>query len=612
MRNIIIGTAGHVDHGKTSLIEAMTGYNGDELKEEKERGITIDLSFTNMKKGDVNVAFIDVPGHEKLVKNMISGAFGFDASLFAIDANEGIMPQTIEHLEVLNILKVKNIIIALTKCDLAQKETIQKRKEEIKELIKKYKNLKLLEIFETSIYDQESINALKEYLFNLPPRKITHSKFFRYYIDRVFSLKGIGTVVTGTVLSGKVSLKDKIYVNETKTLTNVKNLQVHGEDVESAYTHQRVAINLSLSHNELKKGYLLSTKGYLRGFKLIDVFVKPANGKEISHNMEVLFISGAKKIPAKILMFNPEEKKGYATIKLEEKAFLVYEDPFVLLHKGRVIAGGEVLNPISDPIKKKKKLSLLKALNKKDFKKAFEILVQNHKKGFGLLQSYQRFNLTPKEALEIAKGLDNVVIDEENYNVFSADVKNEIQNIIKQTYEKNRFAFLSPASLKLRMKWASEKLIQSVLDEFVQNGYLIKEKNIYKRKDLGEVDVTKSVEHRLYQLIDNSGLTPDAPYNIYEKLNIDRKVGDNAMKKLTASKKVIRLAHNLFVSDKNINIAIKKMKDIMQNEGYIDIKKFKEHMPMSRKYIVAYLDYLDQLGDVEKKDNKRYLKNRLI
>jgi len=183
MRNIIIGTAGHIDHGKTSLIEAMTGYNGDELKEEKERGITIDLSFTNMKKGDINVSFIDVPGHERLLKNMISGAFGFDATLLVIDINEGVMPQTIEHLEVLNILKVKNIIVALSKCDLANKDRIEKRKKEIKELIKKY-NLNLLKIFETSIYNDKSIEKLKNYLFTLPPRKINNVKFFRCYIKR--------------------------------------------------------------------------------------------------------------------------------------------------------------------------------------------------------------------------------------------------------------------------------------------------------------------------------------------------------------------------------------------------------------------------------------------
>jgi len=137
---------------------------------------------------------------------------------------------------------------------------------------------------------------------------------------------------------------------------------------------------------------------------------------------------------------------------------------------------------------------------------------------------------------------------------------------------------------------------------------LKKEGNIYKRKDLGNIDIEKSVEHRLYILLDNSGLTPEAPYNIYEKLNIDRKVGDAAMKKLTSAKKVIRLAHNIFITDKNINIAVKKMKDIIKKHGFIDIKKFKEEMPMSRKYIIAYLDYLDNLGDIVKIDNKRYLK----
>jgi selenocysteine-specific elongation factor len=609
MRNIIIGTAGHVDHGKTSLIEAMTGYNGDELPEEKERGITIDLSFSNMKRGDVNVSFIDVPGHEKLVKNMISGAFGFDATLFAIDANEGIMPQTIEHLEVLNILNVKNIIVALTKVDLATPEIIEKRKREIEELFKQYENLKLLKIFETSIKDKESIEKLKDYLFNLPPREFNESKFFRYYIDRVFTLKGIGTVVTGTVLSGRLKLKDEVYVNEIEEMTTVKNLQVHGENVDEIHTHQRAAINLNISHKKLKKGYILSTKGYLRGFKFIDVYVKPIHNKEIYHNMDIVFISGAKKIHGKLLMFDENQKEGYATIKLQEKAYLVYNDPFVILHNGRVVGGGKVLNPIADPIKKRKKLEILKALDKKDFEKAFSLLVKNHKRGFGLIQSYQRFNMTPYEALEIAKKLDDVYIDEENKNIFSLEAKEEIKNLVKQTYEKNNFAFLSPTSIKQKIKWASVGLIKDVMDELVNEGYLVKEGNIYKKKELKNANVLTSVEQRLLAVLENSGATPDAPYNIYEKLNIDRKVGDNAMKRLTSAKKVVRLAHNIFVATNHLVTMVQKMKDIIKKRGYIDVKVFKEEMPMSRKYIVAYLDYLDNLGDIEKIDNKRYLKN---
>ncbi len=607
MKNIIIGTAGHVDHGKTSLIEAMTGYNGDELEEEKVRGITIDLSFSNMQRNEVNVAFIDVPGHEKLVKNMISGAFGFDATLFAIAASEGIMPQTLEHLDVLNILGVTNIIVALTKVDLVDKATIEQRKNEIKELIAKYKNLTLIEIFETSIKNTQSIEKLKTFLFNLPPRQIEKSKFFRYYIDRVFSLKGIGTVVTGTVIDGVVKLKDKLYINELSEVTTVKNLQVHGENKTEAFTHQRVAINLSIPYKKLKKGYLLSTKGYLRGFKMIDVFISPI--KEIFHNMEVLFISGAKRIPAKILMFDQKAKSGFATIKLQEKAFLVFEDPFVVLHNGRVVGGGKILNPISDPIKKKKKTILLNHLQNRDFLNAFEVLVQNHKRGFGLLQSYQRFNLTPQEALEIAKQLKNVFIDENNFNIYSLDVKKEIETIIQDIYEKNKMAFLSPNAVHGRIKWATEGIIQTVLDKFVEDGYLQKDGNIYKRKDLGNVNIASSVEHRLYSILDTAGLTPEAPYNIYETLNIDKKVGDNVLKKLTSAKKVIRLAHNLFVTDKNLKLALNKMKEIIEKNGYVDIKSFKNEMPISRKYIVAYLDYLDQLGDIEKIDNKRYFRH---
>jgi selenocysteine-specific elongation factor len=147
------------------------------------------------------------------------------------------------------------------------------------------------------------------------------------------------------------------------------------------------------------------------------------------------------------------------------------------------------------------------------------------------------------------------------------------------------------------------------MDELVKEEYLVKEGNIYKKKELKNANVLTSVEQRLLAVLENSGATPDAPYNIYEKLNIDRKVGDNAMKRLTSAKKVVRLAHNIFVATNHLVAMVQKMKDIIKKRGYIDVKVFKEEMPMSRKYIVAYLDYLDNLGDIEKIDNKRYLKN---
>ena len=209
--SLIIGTAGHIDHGKTALIKELNGFEGDRLEEEQKRGITIDLSFSNLSKNGENIAFIDVPGHENLIKTMISGAYGFDACLFVVAANDGLMPQSLEHLEVLNILGVRSLIVALTKCDLASTELIEQRKSEIYAAAQNYKNLQILEIFPVSIKDSASIDELRNYLFTLKAANREQDGVFRYYIDRVFSLKGIGNVVTGTVIEGSVSKNEKLF-----------------------------------------------------------------------------------------------------------------------------------------------------------------------------------------------------------------------------------------------------------------------------------------------------------------------------------------------------------------------------------------------------------------
>ena len=212
-QHIIVGTAGHVDHGKTALIEALTGFAGDNLEEEKRRGITINLSFSNLQNNDTNVAFIDVPGHESLLKNMIAGAFGFDAAMVVIDTNEGVMPQTKEHLEILNLLHVKSLIIALTKSDLVSPLKIEERMKEIKAYIDGFSHLSLRAIVPVSIFDKNSIETLKTELFNIPVIPKESNGLFRYYIDRSFSLAGVGTVVTGTVLDGAIGVGEKIFLS---------------------------------------------------------------------------------------------------------------------------------------------------------------------------------------------------------------------------------------------------------------------------------------------------------------------------------------------------------------------------------------------------------------
>ena len=221
MSNIIIGTAGHIDHGKTALIKALNGFEGDSTNEEKQRGITIDLSFSNLTKGQQNIAFIDVPGHEKLVKNMIAGAFGFDYVMLVVSVVEGIKPQTIEHVEIINLLGLKEIIVVITKKDLINLDELELKKEEILNFLKEF-DFEIKFVSCVSIYDENSIENLKKQLFSIKNSTKQEENFFRFYVDRIFSPKGIGTVVTGTVLGKKCELNEKVFICQNQKEVRIK------------------------------------------------------------------------------------------------------------------------------------------------------------------------------------------------------------------------------------------------------------------------------------------------------------------------------------------------------------------------------------------------------
>jgi len=607
MKHIIVGTAGHIDHGKTALIKALTGFEGDTLKEEQKRGITIELSFSNMEQNGANVAFIDVPGHEKLVKNMIAGAFGFDASLVVVDSKEGLMPQTKEHLEILNILKVKNIVVALTKADLVSKSTLKAQEEAIKDYIKELKNLNIFAIVPTSIYDKESINSLKDTLFNLPKEQRKGSNLFRYYVDRSFSIKGAGVVVTGTVLDGKIEVGDKVFISELQSLATIKNLQVHEQNVQKAFISQRVAINLANIKKPIQKGMLLTKKGYIRGFNTIDVYFEAILNQSIRHNSVVNFHIGTKQIEAKILLYESQEKakSGFAKIEFKDKVYSIFDESFIVTFKNRVLGGGRVINPINEPLKKRKKLPLLKALHNRDFKSAFNILIDAHKKGFGLISSMQRFNLSHQEALNIAKEIDNIFIDEKNLVIYPIETLDRLKEQIKEIYSKNQYAMLSAKTIEDKLSWASLNLAQNALDSLQKSGFLIKQNNIYKKSDIKEDNLEKILEDKIYNILKNDGITPQAPYNIYDTLDIDKKLGDNALKSLTKAKKVTRLSHNLFIESSALTNLMQNLREIIKKEGYLDIAVFKKYYNLSRKFIIAYLEYLDNFSDIKKEGNRR-------
>lgn len=625
MQTIIVGTAGHIDHGKTALIKALNGFEGDENKDEKERGITINLSFSNLASGENNIAFIDVPGHENLVKTMISGAYGFDACMLVVSSDDGLMPQSKEHIAILSLLNVKSVILCITKCDLVDTARQNEVKKECENFIANFENLQILNSFFLSTKDNDSITELKNYLFTLNPKKRSEEGIFHYYIDRVFSLSGAGTIVTGSLINGKISKNEKIYNCDLDKVIGVKNIQIHDQNTEFATAPNRVALNLSgIEKSALKTGQILTKKGYFRGFNSIDCKFYG----EISHNDSVLFCVGSKQISAKCLILRDLSESNYAkfdnefskkanldlsktkivTFKFEKPVFVKFGEPFVVLKNSRLIGGGSVLNAVSEPLKKEPKLLFLKALLNGDFLGAFKILSAFHKHGFGLYSAYQRFDITSQKALEIARNLKGVFLDEENFCVYDLKAISDIKDFIKFVISKNNLAVFSGNSIALKLTWASENLANFALNELEKEGIIAKFGGVYIKSGINFDELSQNLENRIFDILQKGGITPLAPYNIYDELEIDRLSGDNAMKKLTKAKKIIRLEHNLFVTAFNLDLAIKKLYEIVAKNGFVDVLSIKEELNISRKFAICYLEYLDKFDNIERIENKRFLK----
>ena len=608
MSSILLASAGHIDHGKTALIKALNGFEGDSTDEEKRRGITIDLSFSHLEKNGANIAFIDVPGHENLLKTMISGAFGAQGALLVVSSTEGLKAQSLEHIKILEFLGIKKIILCITKCDIASKEQISHSKSASLAELKKY-DFDILKSFELSIFDSSSIEALRQFLFALRIENTQNSCLPRYYIDRLFNIKGAGLVATGTLLGSSIELGGKLYDYDAGVELGIRSMQVHDKPVSVANNAQRVAINISspLAH-KIKKGDFISKKGNFRGFKELDcVFFG-----SITHGAEVSLCIGTKSINAKasVLSSKKEGEKNesyFITLKLDKEVFASFDERFVLLGSGALLGGGRVLNPISEPLKKRAKIELLTMLLEHDFLGAFELLKNTHEKGFGLLCAAQRFGILPSSALKIAKELKNAIIDEDELNVYDTSAKESLKDFIRFIISKNELAMFSASSVALKLPWASKMLAGMAIDEMKSE--LDFENGLYFKKGADFSKLKESLEEGILREIERGELAPLAPYNIYDIFECDRKAGDDVLKRLTARGVVIRLEHNLFISAKNLALAKKRLFELISRDGYADVSNAKDFLNLSRKYTIAYLEALDNDERIEKIENKRVLKS---
>ena len=355
MKNIIVGTAGHVDHGKTCLIKALTGTDCDRLKEEKKRGITIENGFADMQSGDYNISIIDVPGHEKFIKNMLMGIGGIDMVLLVIALDEGVMPQTVEHFRILDMLDIRKGIIVYTKRDaVSDEEWADLVKADAHDLVKGTFMEGAPEI-EVSSFDGYNIEELKELIVSSIDESILKNDsdiLFRLPVDRVFTIDGFGTVVTGTLMEGSIHPGDEVMVYPEERLTRVRNLQVHNEAVTEALAGQRTAINLQgMKKEEMERGCVLARPGSLEPTKLLDVRMELFKDTErtVLNGSRVHFYSGSSQSVAKVVLLDRDAlEKGdscYCQLRLEEPVAVRRNDRFIIRFFSPLITigGGRIL-----------------------------------------------------------------------------------------------------------------------------------------------------------------------------------------------------------------------------------------------------------------------------
>ena len=313
MKNFIIGTAGHIDHGKTELIKALTGIDTDRLKEEKERGISIELGFADIAlPGGITAGVVDVPGHEHFVKNMLAGATGFDMVLLVVAADDGVMPQTVEHLAIVDLLGVKDGVVVITKSDLVDEDMLELVKEDVAEALAGTA-LEGAETVVTSSRTGQGLDELREAILRVAARVVQREPGgpFRLPVDRVFTLKGIGTVITGTMWEGSVSDGEEAVIQPSGRKVRVRNIQVHGEDVEHAYGGQRVALNLpGVSTDEIERGDVIGTPGHLHSTLMADsLFHLIASApRSLKNRARVRFHHGTREVMARVILLGGKEE----------------------------------------------------------------------------------------------------------------------------------------------------------------------------------------------------------------------------------------------------------------------------------------------------------------
>ena len=526
MKHVILGTAGHIDHGKTALVKALTGVDTDRLKEEKERGITIELGFTFLDlPSGIRMGIIDVPGHEKFVKHMVAGVWGIDLVALIIAADEGVMPQTREHLDICRILKVKKGLVVLTKTDLVDPDLLELVREEVTEIVKDT-FLKEAPILAVSSITGEGIPELISTLDRLSKEIEERSSdgLFRLPIDRVFVMKGFGTVVTGTMVSGSLSLGETVEILPTGIEGKVRNLHVYNRPVEKAVAGQRAAVNLQgIETSAVERGDVLVRTHTLTPTQLVDVYLEylPSAQRPLKHRTKQRFHIGTILTTASIFLLDREElvpgEGAFVQLRLEQPVVAVPHDRFVIRGSGviQTLGGGVVLD--THPVKHKRysppvieDLNVLK--DGSDEQALSQHILRSGMGGISFDELLNRVAMPPSEMQAIIKKMvergDILLVDPEKLKVIATQQYQGLREMILAQLKEfhQRFPMKSGlAKEELRTKLPMEvdvKLFQILINELMQSKKVVLERDKLRLPDhqistVDEKGLVKRVEEAI-------------------------------------------------------------------------------------------------------------------
>ena len=640
MTSLIVGTAGHIDHGKSALVRALTGTDPDRLPEEKRRGITIDLGFADLDLDGLKIGFVDVPGHERFVKNMLAGAHGIDVLALVIAADEGVMPQTREHFDICRLLGVQNGLIVITKRDLVEPELLPLVEDEARSLVAG-SFLADAPIVAVSAKTGEGLDELKRQLTTIGKRVPPRSSDFvtRLPIDRAFSMKGFGAVVTGTLIAGRIVEGDELELLPPGIKVRVRGLQVHGQAVKQAHAGQRTAVNLAgVETGQIERGMVLAPVGRLRPTQMIDVWldVLPSAPRPVRTRSRVRLHIGTSEVLARVTVLDlvSEIAPGggaVAQLRLEAPVVALHDDRFVLrsYSPAETIGGGKVINPLASKHRRKETthtIQLLTALINPQRTANFAGLVRgagrHGLKSADVLAALgwtsEVFNQIAAAATKQGATIDagGVYLSQDSFEQLSRDVLAELDRHHKR----------EPLARGMLRETLREKLFAHSLPEVFS---AVIGRLEVKGEVTSEKDVIRLSSHRV-GLTDQDAKLSDEIEKIYRDAGVEAPSLDEAMTRahvappqrtqarkilqlLLDNGKLIRVHGDMFMHAAAIETLKTKLQDYAaqhEPERLIDVPAFKNLAGVSRKYAIPLLEYLDREQLTRRAGDKRLILSR--